>query len=139
MVPSLLFRADSILKLLAKNSGRTADHVRLTFSKGANVIFASRKKILFLEELAQCRVRLVVQFLLGHFKIKVLGRQEEKANLSKCFPPLSSARHSIRPCGLSIDIPGKYGDTDLYRATLGHKVNHKFNPTTFYDNIESPR
>ncbi len=48
-------------------------------------------------------------------------------------------RHSIRPCALTIDIPAVYGDTQLYRGTLGHKINHKFNPTTVFVNVESAR
>lgn len=48
-------------------------------------------------------------------------------------------RHNIGHCGLGIDIPIEYGDTNKFRATLGHKINHKFNPTTFYTQIDSAR
>lgn len=48
-------------------------------------------------------------------------------------------RHNAGYCKLQIDIPIEYGDTEKFRATLGHKVNHKFNPTTFYTQIDSAR
>lgn len=42
-------------------------------------------------------------------------------------------------CGLTIDIPGEFESTELYRATLGHKINHKFNPNTAYTHVDSAR
>ena len=48
-------------------------------------------------------------------------------------------RHQISECKLSIDIPPEYGPTEKYQGTLGHKVNHKFDPDTRYKAIETAR
>ena len=48
-------------------------------------------------------------------------------------------RHNIRMCNLAIDIPPEYGEADRFRATLGHKINHKFEPNTVFASIDSPR
>ena len=48
-------------------------------------------------------------------------------------------RHSIRQCGITLDLPGKYGDTDFYRASLGHKTNHEFDPNSVFVHLDSPR
>ena len=42
-------------------------------------------------------------------------------------------------CGLSIDLPGKYESIDSFKSTLGHKVNHKFIPTSSYMHVDSAR
>jgi len=50
-------------------------------------------------------------------------------------------RHQIKQCGLNIDIPLEYAYESKYRATLGHKVNHKFSPNNNcrYDMTDSAR
>ena len=48
-------------------------------------------------------------------------------------------RHVFKECDMVIDIPPEYGPTDKYQGTLGHKVNHNFNPTTEYLPIETAR
>ena len=42
-------------------------------------------------------------------------------------------------CDLRIDIPLEYGPTEKYQGTLGHKVNHQFEPDTKYGPIETAR
>ena len=37
-------------------------------------------------------------------------------------------RNEIPACRLMIDIPPQYGSTAMFRATLGHKINHRFPP-----------
>ena len=37
-------------------------------------------------------------------------------------------RNEVPACRLMIDIPPEFGDTSLFRATLGHKINHRFPP-----------
>lgn len=48
-------------------------------------------------------------------------------------------RHNIRFCGTKIDIPPEFEQVEKFRGTLGHKVNHKFMPTTEYDIMDSAR
>eukprot|EP00095_Tigriopus_kingsejongensis_P003382 maker-scaffold153_size302544-snap-gene-2.26 protein:Tk03382 transcript:maker-scaffold153_size302544-snap-gene-2.26-mRNA-1 annotation:"hypothetical protein BRAFLDRAFT_120570" len=48
-------------------------------------------------------------------------------------------RHTLGHCSLVIDIPPEFESTEQYQATLGHKVNHKFVPTTAYMYIDSAR
>ena len=42
-------------------------------------------------------------------------------------------------CSLKIDIPVEYGPAEKYQGTLGHKVNHHFEPETKYRAIETAR
>jgi hypothetical protein len=42
-------------------------------------------------------------------------------------------------CSLKIDIPVEYGPAEKYQGTLGHKVNHHFEPETRYRQIETAR
>ena len=42
-------------------------------------------------------------------------------------------------CGQTIFIPVKYGDINLYRKSLGHKVNHSFEPNSEYQLLDSAR
>ena len=48
-------------------------------------------------------------------------------------------RNMIPTCKMAIDIPFEYGSTEKYQGTLGHKVNHKFDPNTMYLPMESAR
>ncbi len=48
-------------------------------------------------------------------------------------------RQSHSVCKLTIDLPPEYEDHLAYNATLGHKVNHSFLPTTHYHTIDSAR
>ena len=48
-------------------------------------------------------------------------------------------RHKVEDCGLKIDIPLEYGPAEKYQGTLGHKVNHHFEPDTQYWPIETAR
>ena len=50
-----------------------------------------------------------------------------------------NSRHQIGDCGLKIDIPLEYGPAEKYQGTLGHKVNHRFDPETKYRVIETAR
>ena len=65
-----------------------------------------------------------------------------RANIGLTDPAATAKwmyRHHIKPCNLRIDIPPEYGTADNFRATLGHKVNHKFDPTAVYTHIDSAR
>ena len=42
-------------------------------------------------------------------------------------------------CGFTIDIPPAYKSTSDYQGTLGHKVNHRFNPNSIYMHYDTPR
>ena len=33
---------------------------------------------------------------------------------------------------MAVDIPPQFSDTEKYNGTLGHKVNHDFNPNSMY-------
>ena len=35
-------------------------------------------------------------------------------------------------CRMAVDIPPQFADTEKYNGTLGHKVNHDFNPNSIY-------
>ena len=48
-------------------------------------------------------------------------------------------RHNLRQCGITIDIPPAYKSTSDYQGTLGHKVNHRFNPNSVYVHYDTPR
>jgi hypothetical protein len=50
-----------------------------------------------------------------------------------------NSRSKIENCGLTIDIPLEYGTAEKYQGTLGHKVNHRFEPETNYGPIETAR
>ena len=50
-----------------------------------------------------------------------------------------SCRHNLRQCGITIDIPPAYKSTSDYQGTLGHKVNHRFNPNSVYVHYDTPR
>ena len=50
-----------------------------------------------------------------------------------------NSRSKIEDCGLTIDIPLEYGTAEKYQGTLGHKVNHRFEPETNYGPIETAR
>ena len=50
-----------------------------------------------------------------------------------------NSRHQIRDCSLGIDIPLEYGPAEKYQGTLGHKVNHHFEPETEWRAIETAR
>ena len=86
----------------------------------------------------------------GHILNKVemdnFRKEESEANRRdniSASDPVGSAkwkyRHNIRICDLAIDIPPEYGAADRFRATLGHKINHKFDPTTVFASIDSAR
>ena len=45
----------------------------------------------------------------------------------------------ITKCGVVINIPPEYADTEKYQGTLGHKVNHKFDPNSEYKPVETAR
>ena len=45
----------------------------------------------------------------------------------------------VSGCGQTIFIPGEYGDINLYRKSLGHKVNHSFEPNSEYQLLDSAR
>lgn len=38
-----------------------------------------------------------------------------------------------------IDVPEDLSDTNVYRASLGHKANHSFTPNSMYDPYDHPR
>ena len=42
-------------------------------------------------------------------------------------------------CGYKIDIPPTFKSTSAFQGTLGHKVNHKFNPNSVYIHYDTPR
>ncbi len=42
-------------------------------------------------------------------------------------------------CSQTIDIPPEFEPAEKFRGTLGHKVNHKFDPTTRYIQLDSAR
>ena len=42
-------------------------------------------------------------------------------------------------CGLTLDIPYEFGDTNKYQATLAHKLNNKFEPNSGFRAIETAR
>ena len=50
-----------------------------------------------------------------------------------------SALSESEPISTAIDIPPEFEPTDKFQGTLGHKVNHKFKPTTKYIPFESAR
>ena len=65
-----------------------------------------------------------------------------RANISGTDPAATAKwkyRHNINICNLRIDIPPEYGTSDTFRSTLGHKINHKFDPTTVFASIDSAR
>ena len=46
----------------------------------------------------------------------------------------------VQECGFTITIPHWLGATSHYRATLGHKLNHQFEPNCEYGGkLDSPR
>ena len=70
------------------------------------------------------------------------GEANRRGNISANDPAGMAKwkyRHNIRMCNLAIDIPPEYGAADHFRATLGHKINHKFDPTTVFVSIDSAR
>ena len=86
----------------------------------------------------------------GHILDKVemenFRKEESEANRRgniSASDPVGSAkwkyRHNIPMCDLDIDIPPEYGTAGHFRATLGHKINHKFDPTTIFVSIDSAR
>jgi len=42
-------------------------------------------------------------------------------------------------CNLVIDIPAEFESTKRFQGTIGHKVNHKFDPNSIYIVFDSPR
>ena len=48
-------------------------------------------------------------------------------------------KHTLSRCNLAIDIAPEFGPTSEFQGTLGHKVNHKFDPNTRYIAYESAR
>ena len=42
-------------------------------------------------------------------------------------------------CGYKIDIPPEFKSTSAFQGTLGHKVNHSFNPNSIYIHYDTPR
>ena len=50
-----------------------------------------------------------------------------------------SALSESEPISTAIDIPPEFEPTAKFQGTLGHKVNHKFKPTTKYIPFESAR
>jgi len=49
-------------------------------------------------------------------------------------------KHNLSGCHISIDIAPEFGPTSQFQGTLGHKVNHKFDPNTrLYISYESAR
>ena len=67
----------------------------------------------------------------SHFQKRIVSNADSHKSLY--------CRHVFTECDMVIDIPPEYGPTDKYQGTLGHKVNHKFNPTTKYSPIETAR
>ena len=53
--------------------------------------------------------------------------------------PFVFFRHQIQECEIKIDIPLEYEPSENYQGTLGHKVNHKFDPSSRYKTIETAR
>ena len=49
------------------------------------------------------------------------------------------ASGKIKTCKSVIDIPPEFADTKMYNATLGHKVNHDFEPNSIYTPYDSAR
>jgi len=45
----------------------------------------------------------------------------------------------LKECDFTLDIPPEFGSTAKYRATLGHKINHSFEPNTEFVKTESAR
>ena len=84
--------------------------------------------------------------ILNSVEMENFKQEETKANRRdniSADDPIGIAkwkyRHNIRMCNLRIDIPPEYGAADQFRATLGHKINHKFDPTTLFVSIDSAR
>ncbi len=48
-------------------------------------------------------------------------------------------RHSLGKCDMKIEIPPEFGPTSKYQGTLGHKVNHVFEPNSKYIQVDSAR
>ena len=49
------------------------------------------------------------------------------------------ANGKIKTCRMVIDIPPEFADKEMYNATLGHKVNHDFEPNSIYTPYDSAR
>merc|ERR1711902_21169 len=48
-------------------------------------------------------------------------------------------RHNVAVCDKKLDIPEEYGSMEKYTGSLGHKVNHKFEPNSDYITFDSAR
>ena len=48
-------------------------------------------------------------------------------------------KHTLLGCDIAIDIAPEFGPTSEFQGTLGHKINHKFDPNTRYIAYESAR
>jgi hypothetical protein len=48
-------------------------------------------------------------------------------------------RLRLKECDLTLDIPPEFGSTSKYCATLGHKINHSFEPNAEFVKTESAR
>ena len=84
--------------------------------------------------------------ILNSVEMEAFKQEETEANVRdniSAIDPVGIAkwkyRHNIRICNLRIDIPPEFGAADQFRATLGHKINHKFDPTTVFVSIDSAR
>ena len=42
-------------------------------------------------------------------------------------------------CDLHVNIPPEFGSTKRYQGTIGHKVNHRFDPNSIFIQFDSPR
>lgn len=48
-------------------------------------------------------------------------------------------RITVSLCDMTLDLPSEFGNTERFRSTLGHKVNHRFDTNSEFLHIDSAR